>query len=165
MFRSQKGFALIELLVAIAILGILAGIAGINLRYGIAKNDLTTATSQLAADIRTMQQLSMEKAIDDTSAAINITFATGSYQIITDQSTNTGFSSRTLPSSITLSSSNGNTLAFNPSNLSTNTATMVTLTSSILPKTENKQTIIISRMTGRIRIDTSSTPAYRTEEI
>ncbi len=165
MLHSQKGFTLIELLIAIAILGILASVAAINIRYAMAKNDLTTATNQLAVDIRAMQQLSTEKAIDDTSGTINITFSSNSYQIITDKATNTGFSVHSLPSTITLTSSSGTILTFNPNNLTNNAAAMITLTSNTLPKDEKVQTIIISRTTGRIRIDTSAKPAYRKEEI
>jgi len=164
LLQSQKGFTLVELLVAIAILGILATIAIININYALARNDLVTASAQLAADIRTMQQLSMEKSPTGSSNAINITFSANSYQIITNSSSGTGLAPKTLPASITITPSNGSTLIFDPANLSNNTAAMITLTSSSLPTGENKRTIVISNITGRIRIDTSSTPAYKSTE-
>lgn len=164
MFQSQRGFTLIELVIAIALISILATIAVININYMIAKNNLNTASSQLVTDIRTMQQLSMEKSTDDTSSSVNITFGKNSYQIITDTTKGTGLPSRILPNAITLTSSRGSILGFNPNNFSSNPAAMITITSSALPKGENTRTLIISHDTGRIRIDTSSSPSYRSEE-
>lgn len=164
MLQSQKGFTLIELLIAIAILGILSSITMINVTYAIAKNDLATAAALLAADIRTMQQLSLEKPSAGSNNTINITFSANSYQIITDNTSRAGLTPKNLPTSITITPANGSVLMFDPANLSNNTATMITLTSSSLPFGENKRTIIISKVTGRIRIDNSNTPAYRSTE-
>jgi prepilin-type N-terminal cleavage/methylation domain-containing protein len=161
--RSQKGFTLIEIVVVIALLAIIASIAIVNINRIVAQNDLQTASVRLAADIRTMQQLSMEKRREDDMTKVNITFSGSSYQIVTDQAAGTKLPVRTLPSGISVSSSGGNTLSFDAVDLTQNSNSMITLTSAALPA-NNTRTVVIARETGRIRVDTSARPSYRTEE-
>nr|WP_173812558.1 type II secretion system protein [Dendrosporobacter quercicolus]NSL46959.1 type II secretion system protein [Dendrosporobacter quercicolus DSM 1736]SDL70550.1 prepilin-type N-terminal cleavage/methylation domain-containing protein [Dendrosporobacter quercicolus] len=161
--RSQKGFTLIELLVVIALLTIIAAIAIINVSHVVARNDLQTATVRLLADVRTMQQLSMEKRREDDADKVNITFSGNSYQIITNKTARTAFPARTLPPGITVSFSGGNTLSFDAVDLAKNTNAMITLTSASLPANKTR-TLVIARETGRIRVDSSARPSYLTEE-
>lgn len=163
LFRSQKGFTLIELLVVIALLAIIAAIAMLNVSRVIAQNDLQTATVRLLGDVRTMQQLSMEKRREDDADKVNITFSGSSYQIVTDKTAGTALPVQTLPSGVSVSFSGGNTLSFDTVDLTRNTNAMITLTSGSLPE-NNTRTLIIARETGRIRVDSSAKPSYRQEE-
>lgn len=52
----QRGFSAVELLIVIAILGIIAGMAVSKLSNDTAERDLDIAARQLAADMRWMQQ-------------------------------------------------------------------------------------------------------------
>lgn len=164
LLRSQRGFTAIELLVVVALLVIIASIAIINVNRLIAQNNLQSATTQLATDIRTMQQLSMEKSRQDSNDQVNITFSGNSYRIVTNKTTGTSLPARTLPNGITVGSSTGNALSFDAVDLTQNTTpAKVTLTSTALTA-NNIRTIVIAKTTGRIRIASSANSAYVTGE-
>jgi len=156
MFRSQKGFTLIELLLVISIVGIFSALAVVNLRNSVAVNDLNSAADQLAINMRAMQQLSLQKATSDTANDVNMTITTTSYTI---NNFGTTLITTTLPNNITTNGSS--TITYDPYTLSNNLKGKITLTSAI---NQQKRTIVIASETGRIRIDASSNPAYRTEE-
>lgn len=156
MIRSQKGLTLIELLIVLSIVSIFVTLAVVNLRSSIAANDLNGAAGQLATNIRAMQHLSLQKTSSDASSVVNMTITSTSY---TMNNFGTTFLTANLPNNIT---TNGNvTITYDPYTLSNNANVMVTLTSAI---NQQKRTIVISKETGRIRIDSSSNPAYRDEE-
>lgn len=60
--RKEHGFTLMELMIAIAIIGILTGIGMLQFRASQARQELDRAAWELASDIRWMQQLSANDA-------------------------------------------------------------------------------------------------------
>ncbi|GLR12251.1 type II secretion system major pseudopilin GspG [Chitinimonas viridis] len=49
LFRSSRGFTLLELLIALVIIGLLVGVVGPNLFKNLGKSEITTARSQIDA--------------------------------------------------------------------------------------------------------------------
>lgn len=66
----QRGVTLIELLICIAILSILAGIAVPRLGQSLEKQELEISARQLAADIRWLQQISINADVNTTAYAM-----------------------------------------------------------------------------------------------
>lgn len=156
MLKSQQGFTLLEMLIVIAIFGIFANLAFIQINNALANNDLTNATNQMAINIRAMQHLSLQKGRSDTNTIVNMTITPSTYTI---NSFGTSLPTVTLPNNIT---ANGNvTLVYDPYEVVNNTNSMITLTNS---RNQEQRTIVISKETGRIRIDSSHNPSYLTEE-
>jgi|GEM_PF-5058161 len=156
MLKSQQGFTLIEMLIVIAIVGVFANLAFIQINNAIASNDLTCAANQMAINIRTMQHLSLQKGRSDTTNTVNMTITPSTYTI---NSFGTTLPTVTLPNNIT---TEGNAvLIYDPYNSENNTNRMITLTNA---NNQQKRTIVISKETGRIRIDSSQNPSYLAEE-
>lgn len=66
----QRGVTLIELLICIAILSIFTGITIPRLGQSVEKQELESASRQLAADIRWLQQISINAGMDTTAYAM-----------------------------------------------------------------------------------------------
>jgi prepilin-type N-terminal cleavage/methylation domain-containing protein len=66
----QRGVTLIELLICIAILSIFAGMAIPRLGQSLEKQELENSSRQLAADIRWLQQISINAGVDTTAYAM-----------------------------------------------------------------------------------------------
>ncbi|SDE84234.1 type II secretion system protein [Sporomusa acidovorans] len=80
----QKGFSLIEVIIVVALVGVLATGALPRIADTLANQELQTAAVNLAADIRSMQQLAMN-ANGDNSPLYTLRFSRdehGSYYII-----------------------------------------------------------------------------------
>ena len=155
----QKGFSLVELLVVVAILGVLSTVCFLNLRTVLAGQELQTSSEQLISQIRTMQQISLNKSPSDAANLVQISFASRSCQITNGTvSPAVTLPVVSFPSSVTLSGSTS--LAFDAKTPANNARAMVTLTST----SGTKRTLVIASETGRIRLDTSNSPAYLAAE-
>lgn len=155
----HKGFSLVELLVVVAIIGVLSAIGLLNLRTVLAGQELQTSSEQLISQIRTMQQISLNKSPSDAANLVNISFTSNSCQITNGTvSPAVTLPTVTFPSSVALSGSTS--LTFDAKTPANNDRAMVTVTST----SGSKRTLVIAAETGRIRLDTSSSPAYRAEE-
>ena len=155
---------MLELLMVVAIIGILSAIGTLSFRTATTAQDLLSSADQLVSQVRTMQSYSLNKLDTDAVDKVKITFTTTSYQITTDGSVSPAITlpAVTLPASVVLSVLPAGTtsLTFNPFNLAGNTHAMVTLTST----NGSKRTLVIAAETGRIRLDTANAPAYRSVE-
>jgi prepilin-type N-terminal cleavage/methylation domain-containing protein len=88
--RSTRGVTLIEVLVAIAITAILAGLAAPSFRESIARSRLEGAVSSFAIDLQYTRSEAVRagrKGADTKTAAASLIFDTaGSYSIVTSAS-------------------------------------------------------------------------------
>lgn len=155
--KSQQGLTLIEMVIVIAILLTFLGVVGIRVNESIAINDLTSTADELAINIRTMQHLSLQKTRSGNDS-VTMTFTASSYQI---NNLGTKLPVVNLPKYITLVRAENSPLTYDPYVFANNQASMITLKSQ---KTSQIRTIVICKETGRIRIDSSSSPKYKTEE-
>ena len=157
--QFRKGFSLVELLVVVAILGVLATVGFINLRPALAGQELQTSAEQLISQIRTMQQISLNKSPSDAANLVQISFTSNSCQIANGTvSPAVTFPAVTFPASVTLSGSTS--LTFDAKTPANNARAMVTLTST----SGTKRTLVIASETGRIRLDSSNSPVYLATE-
>lgn len=155
--KSQQGLTLIEMVIVIAILLSFLGIVGLKVSDAIAIHDLSSTTEELAINIRTLQQLSLQKTRSGNDI-VNMTFTANTYQI---NSLGTQLPVVTLPKYITLVRAGNSALTYDPYVFTNNQESMITLKSK---NTSQIRTIVICKETGRIRIDSSSSPSYKAEE-
>jgi len=79
--NKERGFTLVELLVTIAIIGILAGIAINRFQVSQAQRELNHAALELVSDIRWMQQMSANDATPRMAVIAGTTPLTYSYRL------------------------------------------------------------------------------------
>lgn len=157
MLKSQQGFTLLELLIVIAMISIFFGMAVVKINDVVAINHLNSAADQLVIDLRTMQQLSLQKS-SSNNPTINLTLSATTYQI---NSPGTTSPTVIMPANVTITSTDKNPLTYNPYDITQNKENMIILTSTTINKSK---TIVICKETGRIRIDSASPASYRSEE-
>lgn len=157
MLKSQQGFTLIEMIIVVAMLSIFLSMATVRITDAIANNDLKCATDQMVIDIRTMQELSLQKAVTGTMN-VNMTITSSTYQI---NNLGTLLPMVNMPKKVTIAVKGDSPLTYDPYELTNNKKNMIILTSGTSHQTK---TIVICKETGRIRIDSANPAAYREEE-
>ncbi|MVN85391.1 type II secretion system protein GspH [Deinococcus sp. HMF7620] len=102
MSAQTQGFTLLELLVVMAILGILAGVLGLNLLSSYRASQLREAASQLSGDLRQARSDTLKTG---QSVGINITLNSTAYTV----TRGAGAQTRTLPSGVVVAEKVGET--------------------------------------------------------
>ncbi len=154
MLKSQKGFTLLELIIVVAILGVFFGMATVRVMDTVANNNLKWAAEQMAIDIRTMQELSLQKSATST-LNVTMTITSNTYQI---NNLGTQLSQITMPTNVTIAVTGDSPLTYDPYVFANNKENMIILTSGV---TQQTRTIVLCKETGRIRIDSSNPAVYK----
>lgn len=141
----QRGVTLIELMICIGVFGIIASTAILTIGQSLAKQELDGASRQLAADIRWLQQLSINAGRDTVPSILRFNYnePCGYYVIANNQV----IKSYTFPTSVSLPDSYspiGFGLSGAPSGAQT-----VSLQSK---KLKTWKHVILAPVTGRVRI-------------
>jgi len=145
---KQRGVTLIELVVCLGVLGIIASTAIPKLGQSLAKQELERASLQLAADIRWLQQVSINAGKDTVPSILRFNYNQPCGYYVTTN--NQVIKSYTFPASVTLPdpySPIGFGLSGAPSGAQT-----VMLKST---KLNTKKYVILAPVTGRVRISNS----------
>jgi prepilin-type N-terminal cleavage/methylation domain-containing protein len=142
----QRGVTLIELLICIALLSIFAGMAIPRLGQSVEKQELENASRQLAADIRWLQQISINAGVDTTAYAMSF-YNTTPYGYYVTANTQR-IKNVTFPTSVDLPGSHSY-ITFTPSGVPGMGAQSISLYSKKLKKWKY---VILAPVTGRIRI-------------
>ncbi len=85
--QSHKGFTLIEIMIAMALIGILATIATHSWNTYINKANLRTAAREIASDISTMKQKAVANSATTYSIVFNKTNAEDTFYTLSDGGT------------------------------------------------------------------------------
>jgi len=142
----QRGVTLIELLICIAILSLFASMAIPRLGQSLEKQELENASRQLAADIRWLQQISINAGIDTTAYAMFF-YNTAPYGYYVTASTQR-IKNVTFPISVILPGSHSY-ITFTPSGAPGTGAQSISLYSKHLKQWKY---VILAPVTGRVRI-------------
>ncbi|MBZ9750383.1 GspH/FimT family pseudopilin [Deinococcus sp. HMF7604] len=106
MSAQTQGFTLLELLVVMAILGILAGVLGLNLLSSYRGAQLREAASQMSGDLRQARSDTLKTG---QSVGINVTLNSTAYTVTRGAGTATQSQTRTLPSGVVVAEEVGET--------------------------------------------------------
>lgn len=139
----QRGFALIELVIVIAVISILAGMAIPRLGNSLAEQELTSAAQQMVAELRYLQQIT----INADDQVYRMTFNGDQYYIANGYHI---LKTIKLPASVVIYGTPA-AMTFRRFDGGTNTAQTIQLISTSLHKS---LFIKIHPNKGRVRIDT-----------
>lgn len=145
----QRGVTLIELLLCIAILSIFSSMAVPTIGQSLAKQELENSTRQLVADIRWLQQISINSGVD-TTAYVLIFKYTAPYGYYITANTQR-IKAVTFPPSVNLSGQ-FSSISFSLNGAPKNSGQSVALYS---PKLKESKYVILAPVTGRVRISSS----------
>ena len=144
---KHQGFTILELLIVVAVLSIAAMLAVPKLGDWAAEQDLNNAARELAADLRLLQQLSINSAGPTPELYLRIT---SPYGYITTLNTKVIQPKRSFPATVKLSGS-ATTVSFTINGIPKQGTDMTIA----LARADGKGTkrIIVQAQTGRIRIE------------
>jgi len=127
---KEQGFTLIELIIVVAIIAIVTALAVPKMGDWLAEQDLNIAARELAADLRLVQQLSINCA--GTTPEFYL-INTSPYGYVTALNTKVIQPKRTFPRTVRVSGS----------------ATTISFTNNGIPKQGKDMTIALARVDGR----------------
>lgn len=142
----QRGVTLIELLVCIAILSIFASVTIPNLGQSLEKQELESTSCQLAAEIRWLQQISINAGVDTTAYAMFFYNTTPYGYYVTANTTR--IKNVIFPESVTLSGYHSY-ISFAQSGAPKTGAQTISIRSK---KLKQWKYVILTPITGRVRI-------------
>jgi prepilin-type N-terminal cleavage/methylation domain-containing protein len=145
----QRGFTIIELLICMAVLGLIVSMAALTLQPSLAQQELESTARQLAADIRLLQQLSINSGANSVAYALLFTQTSPYGYYIT---ANTQMIKHTVfPKSVRLSG-NCTLIFFNSNGTPVMGAQTISLYSTTL---KTLRYVMLAPVTGRVRISQS----------
>ncbi|WP_312421963.1 prepilin-type N-terminal cleavage/methylation domain-containing protein [Anaerospora hongkongensis] len=149
MMRNAKhrGFTILELIIVVAVISIAAALAVPKLGDWTAEQDLNNTARELAADLRLLQQLSINSAGPTPELYLRIA---SPYGYMTTVNTKAIQPKRTFPATVKLSGA-ATTVSFTINGIPKQGTDMTI----VLARTDGKGTkrIIVQAQTGRIRIE------------
>ncbi len=149
----QRGSTIIELLICIAVLGLIFSMAALTLQQSLAQQEIENTARQLVADIRLLQQFSVNSGVDLVAYVLIFNNAEPYGYYIT---ANTQVIKHVIfPKSVRLSG-HSSRIFFNINGTPVMGAQTISLYSTTLKKLKY---VILAPVTGRVRIsDSQSTP-------
>ncbi len=140
-FRSVQGFTLLELLLVIAILGIIAGVLGWSLLGNLRAAQLRDAASQLGADLRAARSDTLKSG---QSVTVTTTLNASTYTVQRGADTRT----RTLPAGVQVSAQTAATVQYRaPSGVTDGSGVIWTLRH---PASGRQTQIRVLGLTGKV---------------
>ncbi|MBP2627106.1 MAG: hypothetical protein H6Q68_1817 [Firmicutes bacterium] len=140
----QQGVTLLELVICIGVFGIIASTAIPKLGQSLARQELDGASQQLAADIRWLQQVSINLGSGTTSYIMKLNCSEPYGYDVTNQTQ--VIKKVTFPSSVMLSSSSSIIFGLSGAPLIGQTVMLKSI------KLNTKKYVILAPVTGRVRI-------------
>lgn len=149
---GQRGVTLLEVIICIGIVGIIAGGGMLTLGSSLANQELVSSSLQLTADIRWLQQISMNGGSEVSYLLLFQHAAPYGYYVTANSQTVKRVS---FPASVRLSGSYS-PIGFSPSGAPVIGAQSIGLQSS---KLKTWKYVILAPVTGRVRISSANPSA------
>ena len=148
--RTHSGFSLLELLIVVALISMICGMSMMRLGGGLAEQELSAAALEMAADLRWMQQVSVNSPVSAGGSFFCMVFdrSGGSYYVREGvQIVKRSF----LPGSVSLGNSPP-IISFSASGSPASGQTIMLYSRSL----GKFRYVIVAAVTGRVRISTTS---------